>query len=87
MYKVFGEGDKIRFTQTKDGKTKFIFLFDFPAKAITLKEIELNKKNKLQMIGSNKKLSWKQTENGVNITIPANLKSVSEHVWVIRVSE
>jgi alpha-L-fucosidase len=87
MYKVFGEGDNIRFTQTKDGKTKFIFLFDFPGKAITLKEMNLSKKSKLQMIGSNKKLSWKQTENGVNISIPENLKSVSEHVWVIKVSE
>jgi alpha-L-fucosidase len=87
MYKVFGEGDNIRFTQTKDGKTKFIFLFDFPDKAISLKEMELNKKSKLQMIGSKKKLSWKQAGNGVNITIPANLKSVSEHVWVIKVSE
>jgi len=87
MYKVFGEGDNIRFTQTKDEKTKFIFLFDFPGKAITLKEMDLNKKSRLQMIGSKKKLSWKQTENGVSISIPANLKSVSEHVWVIKVSE
>ena len=86
MYKVFGEGDNIRFTQTKDGKTKFIFLFDFPDKAISLKEMQLDKKSKLQMIGSKKKLSWKQTENGVSISIPANLKSVSEHVWVIKVS-
>ncbi|MGN6342418.1 MAG: alpha-L-fucosidase [Ginsengibacter sp.] len=87
MYKVFGEGDNIRFTQTKDGKTKFIFLFDFPDKTISLKEMQLDKKSRLQMIGSKKKLSWKQTENGVSISIPANLKSVSEHVWVIKVSE
>src|SRR4029079_10730137 len=30
MYTVFKEGEKIRFTQSKDGKTRYVFLFDFP---------------------------------------------------------
>ncbi|HET7116271.1 MAG TPA: alpha-L-fucosidase, partial [Hanamia sp.] len=86
MYKVFGEGDNIRYTQTKDGKTKFIFLLQFPDKKIVLKDMELNRKSRLQMIGSKKKLKWVKTSDGVEISVPENLKSVSNHVWVIKVN-
>ena len=86
MYKVFGEGDHIRYTQTKDGKTKFIFLMQFPDKKIVLTKMELDKKSHLQMIGSKKKLNWKPTADGVEISVPENLKSVSNHVWVIKIT-
>ena len=87
MYKVFGEGEKIRFTQSKDGKTKYIFLLDFPDKKIVSKNLILSKENKLQMIGSKQKLSWKQIDDGVEIIIPENFKTVSNYVWVIKVTE
>ena len=87
MYKVFGEGDNIRYTQTKDAKTKFIFLMQFPENNIVLKDITLDKKSKLQMIGSKNKLKWKQTDDGIEISVPENLKSLSNHVWVIKVNE
>ncbi len=85
MFSVFGEGEKIRFTQSKDGKTRYIFLFDFPENKIVLKKILFAKDQKVQMLGANKYLSWKQTEQGVVITLPAPLKSVSNHVWVLKV--
>ena len=85
MYKVFGEGDNIRYTQTKDGKTRFIFLMQFPDKELVLKDMDLDKKSRLQMIGSKKSLKWKQTRDGVEISVPENVKSVSNHVWVIKV--
>src|SRR6185312_8130138 len=87
MYKVFGEGDSIRYTQTKDGKTKYVFLMNFPDKKVVLTKLELTKKNRLNMIGYKKKLNWKQTPEGVEISIPENLKSVSNHVWVLKVTE
>lgn len=87
MYKVFGEGDNIRYTQTKDGKTKFVFLMNFPDQKVVLTKMELTKKSRLNMMGYKKKLKWKQTPEGVEISIPENLKSVSNHVWVLKVSE
>ena len=58
----------------------------FPDKKIVLKDMELNKKSRLQMIGSNKKLKWNQTAEGLEISVPENLKTVSNHVWVIKVT-
>ena len=85
MFSVFGEGDKIRFTQSKDGHTQYIFLFDFPTDKLVLTKMPFTRGTKLQMLGSSKNISWKQTANVVEINIPAGMKSNSEHVWVLKV--
>ena len=86
MYKVFGEGKTIRYTQTKDGQTKYIFLFDFPKEKQMLTKIPFSKNTKLQLLGSKSNLSWKQKGDAVEVNVPASLKSVTDHVWVIKVS-
>ena len=87
MYKVFGEGEKIRFTQSKDAKTKYVFLLGFPDQKIVTTKLELKKGSHVQMIGAKQKLEWKQTADGVEISVPENLRSVSEYVWVIKATE
>ena len=87
MCSVFGEGENIRFTQSKDGRTRFIFLFDFPENKITLAKIPFAKNDKVQLLGINKDLNWKQTEMGVEINIPAAWKAVTNHVWVLKVKK
>lgn len=85
-FTVFGEGDKIRFTRSKDEKNRYIFLFDFPENKILLTRMPFAKNDKVQLLGSNKQLSWKQTSGGVEIMIPAALKTITEHVWVLKVT-
>ena len=86
MFTVFSEGEKIRFAQSKDAKTRYIFLFDFPEDKIALTKIPFSKTDKVQLLGNNKSLTWKQTATGVEITIPAALKSATDHVWVLKVT-
>jgi hypothetical protein len=85
MFSSFGEGQHTRYTQSKDGNTKYIFFFDFPQSKLLLKKISFLKGQKIKMLGSNKYLAWKQTEEGVEISIPAGLKPVSDYVWVLKV--
>jgi len=85
MFSVFGESEKIRFTQSKDGKIRYIFLFDFPENKIVLNKILFAKDQKVQMLGANKNLAWKQAGQAVEIMIPAALKPVTNHVWVLKV--
>lgn len=87
MFAVFGEGDNIRFTQSKDGKTKFIFLFNFPQNKITITKMPFAKKATVQLLGTAAKIKWKDTGNGVEINIPEPLKKVSDYVWVLKVRE
>lgn len=85
MYSCYGEGASIRYSQSKDGKTQYIFLFNFPDGKLDLSKFTLVKSAKLHMLGSNKQLSWRQTTKGVEIDIPLSLKKASKHVWVIKV--
>lgn len=87
MYKVFKDGDNIRYTQSKDGKTKYIFLFEFPKDNVTLSEMPFAKRAKLHMLGSKQPLKWGAKNGKVNIEVPVNMKNVTDHVWVIKVTE
>ncbi len=86
MYTVFKEGDGIRYTESKDGKTRYIFLFDFPGKTLQLTKIPFSKNTKLQLLGAKPNLKWRASGDAVEITVPASLKAASNHVWVIKVS-
>lgn len=87
MYTVFKEGETVRYAQSKDGKTKFIYLFDFPKDKVTLSRLDLAKKASLKMLGSKSSLSWKKRGGEVEIMVPAALKKVTDYVWVIKVTE
>ncbi len=86
MHSVFKDGDGVRFTQSKDGKVKYIFLFDFPKDNVLISKVPFTKSTRLQLLGSKAKLSWKQTGNGVEIALPAALKAATDYVWVIKVN-
>ncbi|NUN99537.1 MAG: alpha-L-fucosidase [Saprospiraceae bacterium] len=85
MFSVFKEGENIRYTQSKDGKTQFIFLFEFPKEKLLLTKIPFSKNAKLQLLGAKGKITWKQRENAIEIDLPASLKAVTDHVWVLKV--
>ena len=84
-YDTFKEGDGIRFTKSKDGKTKYIFLFDFPDKMVTLAKVSANKTSKIQLLGSTAKIKWTQKGQYLDINLPASLKSAGDHVWVLKI--
>jgi alpha-L-fucosidase len=83
-YTVYGEKG-IHFTQSKDKKTQFIFLSDFPENKILLTKMTFEKNAKVQMLGSSKKLSWKKTEKGIEISVPEGMKKAGNYVWVLKV--
>ena len=50
-----------------------------------LTKISFAKNDKVQLLGNNKQLAWKQTGQGVEINVPATLKAATDHVWVLKV--
>jgi alpha-L-fucosidase len=87
MYTSFKEGDRVRYTQSKDGKTRYIFFFDFPSVKTFLSKISLSPKAQLTMLGANQNINWTNKNNGIEISIPASLKSTTDHVWVLKAVE
>jgi alpha-L-fucosidase len=88
MYTVFGENDNIHFTQSKDKKTRFIFLSVFPADGkLIVNKMPFEKNAKVRLLGTDKNLKWKKTSEGIEINIPENMKKASNYVWVLKVQE
>jgi len=85
MYSSFNEGDGIRYTQSKDGNTKYIFFFEFPSAKTILTKIKFSKKTKVQLLGSKDPVKWKSTEQGTEINLSPKMKTVTDHVWVLKV--
>ena len=85
MYICFGEGERIRFTQSKDGKTRYIFLLDAPEGKILLTKMPFAKHTKVSLFGKAGLLPWRATKSGVEIRFPAEVKSLGKHVWVLKV--
>ena len=85
MFTTYNDGDRVRLTQKKDGSVRYIFLFDFPDKSVTITKMQFLKGDKITLLGSGKNLRWKSVNGGVEITIPASLRSVTDHVWVLKV--
>lgn len=88
MHTPFGEGESIRYTRSKDGKTRYVFLFDFPENGqIVLTKISAAPKSTVRMLGSEKSLRFVQTAAGLEVKIPVATKAISNHVWVLKVQD
>jgi alpha-L-fucosidase len=88
MYNVYGESGQIHFNQSKDKKTKFIFLSGFPDSGkVLITKMPFEKNTNVTMLGASKNLKWKNTSAGIEINVPSTLKKASNYVWVLKVVE
>lgn len=85
-YSSFSEGDYIRYTQSKDGKTVYVFFFNEPNPVVTLTNLPFQKGMKAVMLGSSKaKLQLSNIELGTKVIIPKGAAEKLKNVWVIKV--
>ena len=87
MYTSFSDGPAVRYAQSKDGKVKYIYLFDFPQEPVTLTSMKFTKGTQLRMLGISAKVAWKEVDGKTVLTLPTKLKSSSDHVWVVKAVE
>lgn len=85
MYKVFGEGENIRYTRSKDEKTIYVFLFDIPSNTIELEQLPVQTGMKIEQLGTGKKIAFKNINGKTQLKLPTSLKKSGEHVWVLKV--
>ncbi len=85
--------DNICITRGKNGNTYFFYLCDeneleMPDK-ITIRSQQPTDNAIVTILGYNKPLKWKLTDNGFTITIPESVKKnpPSDYVWTVKVSE
>ncbi len=86
--------DNIFFTQSKDGKNIYAFYLSekddvmLPAQ-IKINALTINKKSKIQVLGSGEKLKWNQEGGNIIINIPAKMqnKNVAKYALVMKISQ
>jgi alpha-L-fucosidase len=84
---------KIRFTQSKDGKTVYAICTEFPKGELELRSLYLGEKSTVTMIGAeHTNLQWRQVKAGwgtrnLKITIPESLyeQRKNEYAWVFKI--
>jgi len=86
--------DNVCLTQQKDTKAVYaIFLEQEDGsglpRSFTVKGIKAAKKAKLSMLGTSEKVKWKNTKEGIEISIPEKLRSKlpCDLAWVVKISE
>ncbi|MBK8492884.1 MAG: alpha-L-fucosidase [Saprospirales bacterium] len=87
MYRVYGEGEQIRFTQSKSGDTVYVFFFEYPEQPVLLKNSTFQPDMHMQLLGNKAKVKFSPKENGVEITLPPADKVKGAYVWVLKIEK
>jgi alpha-L-fucosidase len=74
-YRVFREGEKVRFTRSKDSRTVFAFLLDWPEApygggSVSLRSIRTAPGSEIRMLGLDHAFRYDQDGTGLRIEIP-----------------
>ncbi|MFT3980109.1 MAG: alpha-L-fucosidase [Ferruginibacter sp.] len=85
-YKTFEEGEAVRFTQSKDGKTVYVFLFEMPGTKVELGKVAYASSMKVQLLGSKAKVKVRTAGEGIALEIPKGAGKDLKHVWVVKLS-
>jgi len=82
----------IRFTQSKDGKTVYAIALGWPAGEFvvqalgTASEQKPGKVQRVELVGTGEKVRWKQTAEGLRVTLPAAYKPAVDYAAALKVS-
>lgn len=89
-WKQFGDGDSIRYTQSKDGTYRYVFAMQCPGKALTLSALSDIKNYKIKMLGSDEKIKSSSGSAGLTIRMPESMqdsaKRPTPYVSVFRIT-
>jgi alpha-L-fucosidase len=84
MYTVFGEGNTIRFTQTKDEKIQYIFLIEPTSGKQLISKMVFKKNAKLSLLGSGQKIKWTRSNEVVSFDLSEKQTLANKPVLVLQ---
>ncbi len=72
---LWKEGEQIRFTQTKDGRTVYAFSLTWPGEQLVLRTVNPRKKADIHLLGTATALEWRHSRaGGLVIQLPQRLR-------------
>jgi alpha-L-fucosidase len=84
--KEYKEGDNVRFTVSKDGKTTYAIITSLPAdRKVTFNTVSLTDKSKINLLGATEPL--KVTRNGSAVTVELPQTLPCEYAWTVSIKD
>jgi alpha-L-fucosidase len=74
-YATFTEGETIRYTRSKDGKTLYAISLGWPGKTVRLNTVRTDPAMGISMLGVPRKLNWRKEAGRLVIDIPEALEN------------
>jgi alpha-L-fucosidase len=84
-YEVYEEGSTLRFTQSKDSRTVYVFALDWPGDTLRVRSVRAMQDAEIVLLGREEPLQWSQDDRELQIALPAESKRVSNWAWTVRV--
>ncbi len=85
----YKEGDTIAYTTSKDKKTTYALVTEFPKNSLTLTKVKAKPGSKIYLLGYKDALNWQQTSEGLVISIPKKLQHKNnrpcDYAWAFRI--
>jgi alpha-L-fucosidase len=87
---LYAEGDAVRFTRTKDNRSTYAIVTEWPGREVVLKSVRPKDGSKITMLGSPAKLDWTfDSARGTVIRLPESLQDEtnrpSDHAWSFKI--
>jgi len=74
---LWKEGDRIRFSSTKNGRILYAIGLDWPGERLALKTVKAKKGSSIRLLGVNQPLRWRQEPEELVIDLPESLQQES----------
>jgi alpha-L-fucosidase len=84
-YEVYGEGETVRFTQTKDGGIVYAFSMGWPGEVLDLHSVTAAEGSDVTFLGSEESLDWWQDGSGLHVRLPPALEGRGGHAWGFKI--
>jgi alpha-L-fucosidase len=81
----YKEGEDVRFTVSKDGKTTYAIITSLPedARKVVLRTVPITDKSKVSLLGAKGDLPWTRSGDAVEITLPKELPC--NYAWTVKI--
>ncbi len=87
IFSSFGEGDRIRFTQGKNSKVQYIFLFDKPIGKLPITKMLFTAETTVTLLSNQQTIPWKQLNGDPTLDFSRIKHKENQYVWVLKVEE
>ncbi len=85
QHEPFGEGEAVRYTRSKDGRTVYAFSLEWPGEFLQLHSVRAGTGSEIFLLGHDRPLEWAQNTDGLRIQLPPEPEEAGAYAWVFRI--